>query len=209
MSIAQILTIIRNHTGVNANDKVKITHKEVTALLRAAHDDGVVTMGARSLLLGTLATFGGNEIHPDIFSSAADKAAIVKTSMEGIETPAKFAKFGARSQLKFVKWTLAQDLGRFAGFVTTQVTVADLPPLARSKVNSILSCEIVKAGSKFDPQPAWVTITAYQRAGGTYGYECVAGWANLKHGGYWIADFYMDQNGDTLMAESAYEPPDE
>ncbi len=36
--------------------------------------------------MAALKMFGGNMIHPDIFTSPQDKAAIVDTAMEGIET---------------------------------------------------------------------------------------------------------------------------
>ena len=83
MSMLQILTIIRNHSGVHASDTVKITHKEVMTMIRAAHEHGVVTMGARNLLIGAIWEFGGNEIHPDIFSSPADESALKATIIEG------------------------------------------------------------------------------------------------------------------------------
>jgi hypothetical protein len=210
MTIAQVLKIIRNHTGPNANDTVKITHEEVLAMTRAAKDDGVITIGARNLLLEAAFTFGGTEIHPDIFSSPADKALMVSTAMEGIETAAKFAKLGARSQLKFIKWTLAIDFGGPAGFVTQSIRVSDLPSAVQTKVNGILACESNRAGKRFDPQPSWVSISSYMRGGQAYGYQCTAAWSTVSaNGGLWSLDFYGDQNGDTLVVQSSYEPPDD
>jgi hypothetical protein len=210
MTIAQVLKIIRNHTGPNSNDKVKITHDEVLAMTRAAKDDDVITMGARNALLGAVFTFGGTEIHPDIFSSPADKALMVSTAMEGIETAAKFGKVGARSQLNFIKWTLALDIGAAAGFVTQSIHVSDLPSPVQTKVNGILACESNRAGKRFDPHPSWVLISSYVRGGDAYGYECNAAWPTVSgNGGLWSLSFYGDQNGDTLLVQSSYEPPDD
>jgi hypothetical protein len=208
MSIAQLMRIIRNHTGSNSNDSVKITHQEVLDMIHAAEDHGHVSIAARCLLLETLAMFGGNDIHPDIFSSREDKAAIVTTSMRDIETAKKFAGLPARSQLKFIKNALGSDLGELVGFSTSRVQVNDLPATIQDRINLFLQSEKVRAGGRYDEDGS-VGVTAFVRNGEQYGYQCSAYWPTKSgDGGGWVADFYVDQDGDALDYHSRYEPPD-
>lgn len=159
MSMLQILTIIRNHSGVHASDTVKITHKEVMTMIRGS-------ARARRGHHGRAQSFDRRNL-------------------------------GIRGQ---------RDS---SGYLLLPRRRVGTEGYYHRRVNSILKAEVMKAGSKFDPQPAWLNITALQRNGGTYGYMCTAGWLNNKNGGYWVADFYADQNGDTLVTQSDYEPPDD
>ena len=209
MTVKQIYDIIKRHTGPNANDHVKIPHEEVVAMIRAAKDGGRIPVGARNALLSALTTFGGNEIHPNIFSSAADKAALAATAMDGIETADKFAQLPAKSQFKFIRWSLSILMGEVVGFQTVNVRLADLPQKVQDGINATLASQRSKAGAKFADVPS-VTIQGYQRNQQFYGFECNAFWPTTSgDGGEWAATFYVDQNGATQIASSDFEPPEE
>ena len=116
MSVKCIDLIIRQHTGANASDTVKITHAEVMAMIRCAGEPSKIAVGDRAQLMAALEMFGGNEIHPDIFSSPEDKAALAKTAMEGIETAEKFSTLTPGSQAAFIWKCLIVGSGNTVGF---------------------------------------------------------------------------------------------
>jgi hypothetical protein len=207
MSIAQILQIIRNHTGPHASDTVKITHQEVVDMIAAADENGFTPIGARSLLLESLTTFGGNEIHPDIFSSPEDKAAIGAAAIKGIETADKFAKLPAKSQLKFIRSTLALFEGSSVGFSST---VLRAPPAdVQTKIDAILQSVERRAGQSISGTPH-TTIQLFARNAQAYGYEGTAFWdSTVEPGGTFFATFYLGPSGDLLQLSTSVEPPDD
>ena len=207
MSIAQILTIIRNHTGPHASDTVKITHQEVVDMIAAADENGFTPIRARSLLLESLTTFGGNEIHPDIFSSPEDKAAIGAAAIKGIETADKFAKLPPKSQLKFIKTTLALFEGGSVGF--SAPTLRTVPADIQAKIDAVMQSVERRAGSSISGSPH-TTIQAFMRNAQAYGYEGTAFWdSTVEPGGTFFANFYLGPSGDLLQVSTDEEPPED
>jgi len=207
MSIAQILQIIRNHTGPHASDTVKITHQEVVDMIAAADENGFTPIGARSLLLESLTTFGGNEIHPDIFSSPEDKAAIGAAAIKGIETADKFAKLPLQSQLKFIRSTLALFEGSSVGFSSS--TLRTVPADVQTKIDAVLPSVERRAGQSISGSPH-TKIKVFMRIAQAYGYEGTAFWdSTVEPGGTFFATFYLGPSGDLLQLSTSVEPPDD
>ncbi len=210
MSVAQIMAIIKNHTGANYNPNVKITHQEVVEIIAAAKDGGnMPTMGARNAILQAVYMFTPNEFNSvDLFSSPEDVAALKATVIEGMETAAEFAKLPKRSQLKFIKWSLQLCLGDVVDINTVVVPLTGVTPNVQKKIDLILATEKSRAGAAYVDEPI-TTINAYERSGAPYGYYCIALWETTNgNGGNWVADFLLNSAGDSLIQESAYEPPD-
>jgi hypothetical protein len=207
MSIAQILQIIRNHTGTHASDTVKITHQEAVDMIAAADENGFTPIGARSLLLEALTTFGGNEIHPDIFSSPEDKAAIGAAAIKGIETADKFAKLPPKSQLKFIRSSLALFEGSSVGFSSS--TLRTVPADVQTKIDAVLQSVERRAGQSISGAPH-TTVQAFMRNAQPYGYEGTAFWdSTVEPGGTFFATFYLGPSGDLLQVSTDEEPPDD
>ena len=207
MSAAQILKIFRDHTGIHASDTVKITHQEVVDMIAAADENGFTSIASRSLLLEALTTFGGNEIHPDIFSSGEDKAAIGAAAMKGIETADKFGKLAPKSQLKFITSTLAILEGGPVGF--SAPTLRTIPADLQTRIDAVLQPVEQQAGSSISGSPS-TTVQAFMRNKQAYGYEGNAFWpSTTEPGATFIATFYLGPSGDLLQVSTDVEPPDD
>ncbi len=207
MSVEGIRKIIRKHTGANANDNVKLTHAEIEAMIHSAEDHHKITMGERAELLSTLAMFGGSDIHPDIFPSPADKAAVAATAMKGIETSAKFEKLPHHEQYKFVWDCLVVGSGDKVGFTDTYTQLGDLPATVKTKVDQLLQHERARLGSQYEDTP-YLNIRTFARGSDVYAYEVSASWSRTDGNGSWDADNYLGAPGELLKSTAGYNPPD-
>jgi len=207
MSVSGIRAIIRQHTGEHASDKVRITHQEVLAMIRSAKDHSAVTVGERAELLAALVMFGGNEIHPDIFSSPEDKAAIAATAISGIETGAKFEALPPREQARFIWECLIVGGGSAVGFAQNDIRFQALPATVGDIVERLLKAEREKAGPRYDDKP-WLRIRAFARSGDVYAYVVSASWDRKDQKGSWDAEEYLGRSGELLKSTSGFVPPD-
>jgi hypothetical protein len=207
MSVKCIDLIIRQHTGANASDTVKITHEEVMAMIHCAGEPSKISVGDRAELMAALEMFGGNEIHPDIFSSPEDKAALAKTAMEGIETAEKFSTLTPGSQAAFIWKCLIVGSGNTVGFTRVLGNVTDLPADLQKRVARFFEIEQEKAGPKYEDNP-FSSTTIYKRKSQAYGYAISASWSRENNSGTWEAEAYYGPSGELLKSTGGFEPPD-
>jgi hypothetical protein len=209
MSVQGILKVIRNHTGAHASDTVKITHAEVEEMIHSAEDHHHITGRERSWLISALFTFGGTDLHPDIFSSAADKAALAATAVKGIETAAKFATQSARDQRDLLYWGVIIGGGERVGFTKITVPLGALPQVIQSRIAESAQTELAHAGAdKFDPAQDFL-CTAIAHGGQTYGYSIDYSLDAKDASGLWVASLLLGQGGARLKHVGYFEPAEQ
>jgi hypothetical protein len=164
-------------------------------------------MAERAELMAALKMFGGNEIHPDIFSSPEDKAALATTAMKGIETGEKLEAHSPRKQAKFIWDCLIVGSGDTVGFSSINEQVGSLSPAMQEKVNRLLRSEKDKAGPRYNDEP-YVNLHMFARSGDVYGYVLSASWERKDQNGSWDAENFLGRQGELLKSSSGYTPPD-
>jgi hypothetical protein len=207
MSVLCIDKIIRNHTGPNASDTVKITHDEVVAMLKCADDRGTVYQRDRAELMAALNMFGGNSMHPDIFSSAADKEALATMAMQGIETAAKFSTLTPGAQVAFIYNCLIIGSGNTVGFTTVAAPINKLPASIQALLQDIFDAEKKKLGASYTEGP-FCSSMSYFRKGEAYAYAISAGWFKADQAS-WNMEVYLGSTGELLKSTGSYSPPDD
>ena len=206
MSVLCIDKIIRKHTGPNASDTIKITHAEVVAMIKCANDRGIVYQRDRAELMAALNMFGGNSMHPDIFSSLKDKEALASTAMKGIETAAKFSALTPGAQVAFIYNCLVIGSGNTVGFTNVAAPTNKLPSPIQALLQDIFTMEAKKLGPSYVEGP-FSSSTSFYRKGEVYAYSITASWFKADEGS-WNMEVYLGCKGELLKSSGSYSPPD-
>jgi len=194
MSDKQILEIIRRHTGPNPEETGVWPHAEIEEMISATRDGDDITAEERSNLLYVIYAFGGNAFTPQSDLNPADKEALKKAALFGIETAQDFQALSPREQTSFVRYCVLQSTTQSVGF--SQVPTSTLPAHISRLVDDAMAETLRRAGGdKFDPTTKYASVSAIARAAEVYCYILTGSYEAKDQSGDWVVMTLLNARG--------------